>query len=80
MRDANLGQIGLGAARMVPLPCGQAFFPTNLSYPVPSMGIVFRINHHHKMIVLGINASLVIPLANFCPMIIGKGSAKAIDS
>jgi hypothetical protein len=65
---------------MVSLLCGQASFPAYLSDPVQSMGMVFRINHHNNMIVLGINASLVISLADFFPMIIGKGTAKTIAS
>jgi hypothetical protein len=78
-RKADMGQLGYDVAMMVPSFFGQAFFQAYLFYPVQSMGFVFRINHHNQMIVLGINAFLVISLANFCPLIIGKGSAETVD-
>jgi hypothetical protein len=59
---------------------GESLFPAYLFYFLKRVGFVFRIDHHNKMIFLGINASLVIPLANFGPLIIGKGSAETIDS
>ena len=59
---------------------GESFFPAYLFYSLKRMGFVFCINHHNEMIVLGINASLVISLANFCPMIIGKGPAETVYS
>ncbi len=65
---------------MVPLTLDQTFFPAYLVYFLHRMGLIFRINHHDQMIALGIHASLVIPLANFCPMIIGKGPAETVDS
>ncbi len=61
-----------------PLTLVQTFFPAYLVYFLHRMDLIFRINHQDKMIALGINASLVFSLANFCPMIIGKGPVETV--
>jgi hypothetical protein len=61
---------------MVSLIPEQTFFPVYLFYSLQRMGFIFRPDHDD---VLGIIASLVVSLTDFCPMIIGKGPAETVD-